>query len=125
MIGKIITPLALSLAVFSQASAQAPDTFSGLPRQSARMYADYCSPISATAGTWCLGYIGGIASGLRATKQACIPDRIWGFDLLAEKEKGTFQGSIGTDYIRSHPEVAGQPAEGVLVNLLIQRWPCR
>src|SRR5215471_16334090 len=115
----------LSLAASSEAPAQPSVSFNGLPNDTARAYADYCYPVSSSAADWCLGYIGGIASGLRTTKQACIPDQTWGFDLLAEKGKGTLQGSISTNYIRSHAEIANKPAEEVLVKLLIERWPCR
>jgi hypothetical protein len=124
---RYITILLVSLTSLSGAAAQGPPpTFLGRPGDSASLYALKCdihrqlSPDKTLDQNWCLGYIGGIASALRVTKKACIPDRKWGLDL--DPDENDFPA---VSYIKNHPEVASQPGEVIITNLLIKQWPCK
>jgi hypothetical protein len=116
--------LQLRLAAFTASAQQVPDyrqylDFQGLPSQSATEYLSKCGDFhpGTPNTTWCLGYLNGIASGLRFAGKACIPDRKWSLDLLDD--------GLGDSYIKSHPETQQQPAEVVLATLLMQKWPCK
>jgi hypothetical protein len=117
----VLATLLLRLAAFTASAQQVPDyqrPFFGLPSQSAAEYVRKCENIKNDS--WCLGYIGGIASGLRVAGKACIPDLKWGLDLFKD-----FGDDFGESYIKSHPETQQQPGEVVLAQALIQKWPCK